>query len=340
MEILAQRSSRATMRMSQAAILRRKPFIASPAHRFINTNTAKPDQTLTLPDGRTLGYAEYGCPTGIPLFYFHGFPSSRLESSAIDEMGHRRQIRVISPDRPGFGISTYQSGRRINDFPADVKFLAKHLDISRFAVLGGSGGGPYALACAHALPRDMVSAVGLLASAGPWEAGKQGLLLSEKFGHWASTRWPGGLVKLTDTLLALIRWALTTRRGKNYFDAQLGLKAPKPEDNNDGKVMTLDELRDQTIHAVFETFAQGSKACVQEARLLSTDWDIPFEDVDYNKVQIWHGVKDVNSPVRLMRYIAKRLPNADLREYPDDDHWTVIKHLEDIISELMPEAKK
>lgn len=83
----------------------------------------------------------------------------------------RSDLRVIAPDRPGFGLSTFDARRRITDWPADVKALAAHLGITRFAILGGSGGAPYALACARALPADMVSAVGLYAAAAPWSVG-------------------------------------------------------------------------------------------------------------------------------------------------------------------------
>ncbi|OQE37547.1 hypothetical protein PENNAL_c0794G03227, partial [Penicillium nalgiovense] len=74
-----------------------------------------------------------------------------------------RRIRVIAPERPGFGLSTVQPNRRIMDWPADVQALAHYLSLSRFAVMGGSGGGPYALACARMLPQDMMSAVGIFA---------------------------------------------------------------------------------------------------------------------------------------------------------------------------------
>jgi pimeloyl-ACP methyl ester carboxylesterase len=80
-------------------------------------------------------------------------------------------VRVIAPERPGFGLSTFDETHRVSDWPSSIRALAAHLGIDRFAVLGGSGGAPYALACAHALPADMISAVGLLAPAAPWIEG-------------------------------------------------------------------------------------------------------------------------------------------------------------------------
>ncbi|KAJ5481684.1 hypothetical protein N7475_000496 [Penicillium sp. IBT 31633x] len=89
-----------------------------------------------------------------------------LRASAIESLFHPLGIRVIAPERPGFGLSTVQPNRRIMGWPADIQALARHLSLSRFAILGGSGGGPYALACAQGLPQDMMSAVGVIAGAG------------------------------------------------------------------------------------------------------------------------------------------------------------------------------
>ena len=84
------------------------------------------DQQIRLQDGRMLGYAEYGAPDGVPVFYFHGFPSSRLDWQFFDSEGTltEQNARIIAVDRPGSGLSDFQRGRRILDWPADVAELA------------------------------------------------------------------------------------------------------------------------------------------------------------------------------------------------------------------------
>ncbi|KAG7101183.1 hypothetical protein HYQ44_020447 [Verticillium longisporum] len=136
----------------------------SPGRSFATTLADMHCQEFTLPDGRTLGFAEYGDPRGQPLLYFHGFPSSRLEASVMDDMARQRKIRLLALDRPGFGRSSTQPGQQILDWPTDVVAFATGQNIDRFAVMGASGGGPYALACARALPREMLTGVGLFAS--------------------------------------------------------------------------------------------------------------------------------------------------------------------------------
>lgn len=107
------------------------------------------DQQVILPDGRKLAYAEFGRPDGVPVLYFHGAPGSRLEPLLIgDDVLNQLGLRVIAPDRPGMGGSDFQRGRGFSDWPADVVALADALGLGRFAVLGNSGGGPYAAVCA------------------------------------------------------------------------------------------------------------------------------------------------------------------------------------------------
>ena len=104
--------------------------------------TLASNHTLQLHDGRMLRYAEYGPGEGTPLFYFHGYPGAHLKAGCLAQAG----LRLIGVDRPGMGLSSFQAGRRLLDWPDDVAALAQHLHLDHFAVVGVSGGGPYALA--------------------------------------------------------------------------------------------------------------------------------------------------------------------------------------------------
>ena len=128
-------------------------------------------QQVKLHDGRTLGYAEYGDPGGVPVFYFHGFPGSRLDYLIFDDGNAARKTgaRIIAPDRPGTGLSDPKRGRRMLDWPDDVGALADALDIKRFAVLGVSGGGPFAAACAYGIPERLIK-TGIVCGMGPAHA--------------------------------------------------------------------------------------------------------------------------------------------------------------------------
>ncbi|MFN2233044.1 MAG: alpha/beta fold hydrolase [Anaerolineales bacterium] len=109
---------------------------------------------LILTDGRRLSYCIYGEPQGVPVFYAHGAPGSRLEGAIFHDTAKRFGFRLLSTDRPGMGQSTFKPNRRLLDYPADIAALADDLGIDKFGVLGWSGG------AAAPLPRHLlVSAI-------------------------------------------------------------------------------------------------------------------------------------------------------------------------------------
>lgn len=127
------------------------------------------EHRIRLPDGRTLAVAEWGDPDGTPLISHHGTPGSRIQYWADPTIYARFRLRRITFDRPGYGESTRLPGRSIADVVPDVVAIADALGIDRFAVTGGSGGGPHALACAALLPERVTRCLAS-ASPAPWQA--------------------------------------------------------------------------------------------------------------------------------------------------------------------------
>jgi pimeloyl-ACP methyl ester carboxylesterase len=119
-----------------------------PATRFVRLN-----------DGRQLAYTEVGDPDGMPILHQHGMPGSRLEHEAEPGFYRSLGVRVITPDRPGYGLSDFDPRRRLIDWPSDIAELADRLGLSRFGITGLSGGGIYALACAAAIPHRLTEVV-------------------------------------------------------------------------------------------------------------------------------------------------------------------------------------
>lgn len=321
-------------------------------------------QTITLPDGRALGFAEYGDPAGAPILYFHGFPSSRLEAQPVASMLSLLGVRLIALDRPGFGLSSPQPGRRIIDWAEDVRSFARGVGVDRFAVLGTSGGGPYALACAHALPRNMVAGVGLFASGPPWEAGAQLMSRTRRVARAMAVRTPGAMAVGTSAMISALRWIATrevvARRIDKWFAAAAaaaeesdktgtGTSDTKSEgvskaeskgiatEEETDRVAAIAAQREETLRIVLdEPFCQGATAAVEELRLLSDpDWGFRLEDVAYDPVRIWHGAEDANAPIAAIRYLAERVPHAVLTEYSGDSHYTMAKYIEGAMGELL-----
>lgn len=124
--------------------------------------------TLTLTDGRTLAFAEWGDPTGRPIIVIHGTPGCRLNRHPSNETIAATGARVITYDRPGYGASDRNRGRSVVDCVADVSAIADHLGLDTFAVTGGSGGGPHCLAVAAGLP-DQVTRVACIVGVAPYD---------------------------------------------------------------------------------------------------------------------------------------------------------------------------
>ncbi|RYP72110.1 hypothetical protein DL771_004441 [Monosporascus sp. 5C6A] len=256
-------------------------------------------RTVKLPDGRTLAWAEAGSPTGFPCFMFHGFPGSRVEARGFEDMGRRHNVRVICPDRPGYGLSTFQPNRRLLDWPVDVRYLARHLDLKRYSVLGGSGGGPHALACAYAIPPDKLSSVGLLCSAAPWEAGTRDVLWSARLGSWASTYCPFLTTRLLDLVLGMSRRFVASETGKKLIDG-IAVKAAATA----GKEIPESEKHPEAVAA-------------RRERLLRI---FPLR----------RAHEDL-----MVRYMKERLPHCELYELEGETHFTIMKYLEDVVVKLV-----
>jgi pimeloyl-ACP methyl ester carboxylesterase len=110
-----------------------QPFTTSLPCRFPLDNATS--STLTLSDGRKLGYAQYGSPTGHAILYQHGFPGSRIEAALHHDLCLELGLRMIAIDRPGHGWSTPHRGAKLLDWPEDVKCLTEHLGLKKYAVM-------------------------------------------------------------------------------------------------------------------------------------------------------------------------------------------------------------
>src|SRR5437764_8999533 len=120
---------------------------------------ATPTHLLTVAPGRQIAVDETGDPRGYPVFFFHGWPASRLQGAGFSVEAPELGLRILAPDRPGIGLSTPQPGRRLLDWPPVVREIARQLGFARFSVMAVSGGGPYALATAFALPECVEATV-------------------------------------------------------------------------------------------------------------------------------------------------------------------------------------
>ena len=280
------------------------------------------DQTIKLKDGRLLGYAEYGDPEGKPVFYFHGLPGSRLDwpFSDADDSAAQLNARIIAVDRPGMGLSDFKRDRKILDWPDDVIELADALQVDRFAVLGISGGGPYACTCAFKIP-ERLSATAIVCGMGSAEAPgmKKGV-------SWTI---PGKSSIMRRILLMLFDMGL--RKNPDQFVSRSKATFPEP----DRLLLDQPEMTKVYISMLREAFRSGIKGVHHEAKLYTRPWQFRLEDIPV-EVHLWHGELDVNVPISVGRYVADAIPNCHATFLKDEAHISLPhNHIRDILSILI-----
>jgi len=280
------------------------------------------NQQIKLKDGRALGYAEYGNPDGKPVFYFHGFPSSRLDWPLFDTdaIAARLNARIIAADRPGYGLSDFKHGRKIVDWPDDVVELADALQVDRFAVLGISGGGPYALACAHRIPGRLTTTT-IVCGMGPADApgAKDGIAML----------LPGKSVLMRKLLLILM--AMGLRRNPDRFLLQMKDAVAEP----DKLLLAQPEVVQTFIHSMLEAFRSGTRGASWDALLYKRPWGYQLREISM-QIHLWHGELDTQVPVSVGQYAANAVQDCQAKFLPDEGHLSLAhNHIEEILSVLV-----
>jgi len=285
------------------------------------------DNVIRLRDGRLLGYGEFGDPAGKPLFFFHGFPGSRLEAQLGRDAAARKGVRIVAPDRPGMGLSDFKPGRRIADWPDDVVELADALGIERFAVAGVSGGGPYAAVCALRIP-DRLTGVGIISGVGPFDVPGAAAQMNRM------NQLLFGLARRAPSLAAVPIWleGLVVRRFPER--AMQLMERALPE--CDRAILARPEVHSLMIADVTEAFRSGSRGAVWELGLYSRAWGFRLEDITV-PVHLWQGDADTNVPVAMGRYQASVIPTCHATFYPGEGHFLVVDRIEEMLDALFAE---
>src|SRR4051812_19653947 len=224
------------------------------------------DGTIQLPDRRRLGFSESGDPAGLPLFFFHGTPGCRFRArSNTDPIASELAVRVIMPERPGYGLSDDDPHSTLLSWADDVLALADHLQLERFAVAGASGGGAFVAACASRIAARLTCAM-IISSSSPMEdaAVRRSLSLANRFKLMVPKHALWFLRFDADVLAWLIR------RKPDAFIRLLTLQMSRSD-----KELFLrpgNERREGLVRFFQECFRQGSAGMVNDLRLLSQPW--------------------------------------------------------------------
>ncbi|HZN15117.1 MAG TPA: alpha/beta hydrolase [Acidimicrobiales bacterium] len=291
------------------------------------------DDTLQLADGRTLAWAEFGAADGEPLFMFHGLPGSRLFSGLLVDAADAHGVRIIAPDRPGFGKSTFQPDRTFLMWADDVAALADHLGIDRFFVAGISGGGPYTLAVPHQLGAR-VRAAGVISGGGEMSTDDalEGMHAQNRaIFEIAKAGGPAGVAEAMKPMLEMLEQppdpATADAGNEGLPEADVELLARRPEI---GEALRLDGI---------EALRNGVDGAAYEACMFIRPWGFDVGEITV-PVVIWHGDDDRNAPLSHAQAIAAAIPDAELIVWTGMGHLTAIDRLDDVFAHLLKVGSK
>ena len=259
---------------------------------------------VTTQDGRRLAVELWGARGGLPVFLFHGTPGSRFGPRPRESLLHRAGVRLIAYDRPGYGDSDRLDGRCVAHAASDVTAIADALGLGRFAVLGRSGGGPHALACAALLGERVVRAAVLVGLA-PRDA--DGL-------DWYAGMTPGNVSAYQTAEAGPL--AITSR-----FEVDAALIRRDPASNlpfehpglpdSDRRVVADFGLRSMLVSNFAEAVKTSGLGWVDDALSFVAGWGFDPGAIEA-PVLLWHGADDVFSPVSHTLWLAERIRGSTL----------------------------
>ncbi|MBY0122984.1 alpha/beta fold hydrolase [Bacillus sp. S/N-304-OC-R1] len=288
-----------------------------------------------LKDGRQLGYIEYGQKDGIPVLIFHGTPGSKIWFTEDDEIAKSLGVRLIATDRPGFGTSDRKINRSLADWAFDIQELADGLGIDKFSVIGVSGGGAFAAACAYQIPARLHH-VSMIASVAPFINGKP----------------PKTMVKenrLAFTLSKYVPWLM-----KYSYKMQKKMMEEKPEKfiqamkrgnkhliESDRKIAQNDAVIKEMKAHLGEALRLRVDGPIEEVNLLSKPWGFDLNDISI-PVHIWHGEDDRMAPFEEIKKVAKAIPKVSNHFIPGAGHFLTDHETiwEEVLSQIKADYEK
>lgn len=267
---------------------------------------------IRLGNGRKLGYAEFGPADGRVILWFHGTPGARRQIPPIArEAAYEQDLRVIGVERPGIGASTPHVHDSVVGFARDIDQMTRALGIERFGVVGLSGGGPYALACAHEMPKRVVTAAVLGG-------------LAPSVGDEAAHGGVSGLTPRFSPLLRLARRPMgsimqgVTRALQPVTATAIDLFASLMPPG-DQRVFADPLVREMFADDLTRGSRRGMEAMFIDAILFGRHWGFALRDIRV-PVRFWHGDSDNITPLSHGEHMAGLVPDAELRVRAEEGH--------------------
>ena len=307
---------------------RRGPLVAAGTlcHRGPMDAVTEPrDTSMTVRDGRTVAWTDWGEPDGAPLLRVPGTPGCRWSVRVDRTPWAERGLRVVTTERPGFGASTRLPGRRFREHADDLAEVLDHLGLDRVHLIGGSGSAPHELALCQYHP-DRVAAATVVAGATPLQEDEVDAMIPLNAQVWRLVR--AGRVDDAAAVMAPLRESMLADP-LGAFRTVMDTAPPE-----DLALMEDPTWRKGFARATVEALRAGLDGWVDEACALDLEWDVDPSAVT-TSVTWYHAVEDRNCPISAARRLVAALPRGRLVEWTDAGHLTAYHFEGEILDELL-----
>ena len=275
---------------------------------------------MTLADGRKLGYHIKGNLENKPLFYFHGFPGSRVEGTMFFSTVQRSGFYIISIDRPGIGLSSSDPSRTLISWVADFQALVFHLGLETYAIAAMSGGVPYALACARFCNPRALTRIILASGMGPCMFHSIGLNFWLKRGLTLVARWPPLVYCVFQYLVRPFFFPAEINKISSFIYANF---VPSVDRN----CFLAASIRHLYYLNNLKAFQSGIEGMVRDLENYSHSWGFSLEAIPQShRIIILHGNNDSTIRFQMSVAVASRLSGAQLHLFPNEGHFSTIFH--------------
>ena len=282
------------------------------------------DRTFRRDDGRLLGFAEYGDAAGLVVLAFHGVPGARFMFRPTAVPAKRLGLRIVAPDRPGYGLSEPQPGRQLSDWLDDVAALLKHLDIDTFSVIGISGGGPFATATAAHFG-DRVKALGLVSPMGP---------VADVLGTITMPRMQQRFFLDLPNSDRLVRWGTSGAAamfrlapGTTY---DLAVRTLPPADR---AIMQQDKIKAHVIADVQESLTFDGAGARADLAIFAQPWGVDYACITARSV-LWQGLDDTIVPIGAALALGRMIPACRIVELAGEGHFWALREVDEILQRI------
>ncbi|HET9256650.1 MAG TPA: alpha/beta fold hydrolase [Pseudonocardiaceae bacterium] len=283
-------------------------------------------ESVTTDDGRRLTIDVTGDPDGYPVFLLHGTPGSRNGPKPRGIVLYRLGLQLICYDRPGYGGSDRHEGRTVRDAAADVATIADKMGFDRFAVVGRSGGGPHALACAAVLS-ERVSSAAVLVSLAPSDA--VGLDWYHGMNRQNVQEYGTADADVQALLSNLAYLTEQTQRDPRRFIDLIESELSE----SDKRVVGDVALRRLLLDTYAEALRQGAAGWIDDVLAFRKPWEIALSNIT-SRVLLWHSEDDQFSPISHTRWLSGHIPQVqvEFRIQAGIGHFGALEVLPEILS--------